>query len=93
MIKQKNMLLHFHEHNLISNFYILSTALIIGRFFMTHVIKKKHIQNKGIVIVHKLLEIKCPICFILTITRELIMICIKVNISKQSLCTFRLKKK
>lgn len=55
MIKQKNMLLHFHEHNLISNFYILSTAFIIGRFFfMTPVIKKKHIQNKGIVVVHKL---------------------------------------
>lgn len=82
MIKQKNMLLHFHEHNLISNFYILSTAFVISRvFFYDACYKKKNIQNKGIV-VHKLQEIKCTICFILTITRELIMICIKVNISK-----------
>lgn len=81
MIKQKNMLLHFHEHNLISNFYILSTAFVISRFFYDACYKKKNIQNKGIV-VHKLQEIKCTICFILTITRELIMICINVNISK-----------
>lgn len=47
MIKQKNMLLHFHEHNLISNFYILSTAFIIGRFFfMAPVIKKSIFKIK-----------------------------------------------